>query len=72
LTGAAGNAIAQLSLPSVCVEVQGFFMINAVTRVGLVGRGARLVHAIVREQIAALLAPLYLVRRAGRDANSLS
>jgi hypothetical protein len=47
-------------------------MINAVTRVGLVGRGARLAHAIVLEQIAALLAPLYLVRHAGRDLSGRS
>ena len=42
-------------------------MINAVTRVGLVGRGARLANAIVREQIATLLAPLYLVRHGDGD-----
>lgn len=43
-------------------------MDNAVSPIGIVDRSARLAHAIVREQIAALLAPLFLISRCRRNA----
>jgi len=45
-------------------------MNHAVLPIRVVDRSARVAHAIVREQIAALLAPLYLIGRWRRNAAS--
>ena len=46
-------------------------MNQAVSQTPIIDRTARAAHAIVREQIAALLAPLYLIARCRRNAASV-